>query len=273
MSSPLVKILESRIKKKLERYMNNELICSQTGFVPGNGILVNQTRLIDRVLKRVAHHEPKQRKHVYGLFIDFSNSYNTVPHQRLFKKLEKALNDKEIQMVKAIYSRNKIKLGAQCFTPNVGVAQGSIISPALFNVYCQDLYERIRDEADVNEEDLLGYADDLLVICTSLSQLRRVIQIINCWSEENNLQLNSKKSGIVEFLSRVGNIRKILKVGESFEGIPVVSEYKYLGMWLDSKLTMDPQLKHILRRNQLSFSINCSLYSEIFLLIIGLICG
>ena len=78
----------------------------------------------------------------------------------------------------------------------------------------------------------MGYADDLLVICTSLSQLRRVIYTIKNWSKENNLQLNPRKSGVVQFVSRAGNIRKKLRTGESIEGIPVVNEYKYLGVWM-----------------------------------------
>jgi len=46
---------------------------------------------------------------------------------------------------------------------------------------------------------LLGYADDLLVICSSLTQLRKVLEIIRVWSSQNNLKLN-EKSGIMEFL-------------------------------------------------------------------------
>jgi len=148
-SSPLVKLLEVRIKRRLEKYVVEKLVCSQVGFVPGSSITVNQTRLLERVRLRTAHEDSSLRKHVFGLFIDFSNAYNTVLHHKLFEKLEKALSKEEIQLVKALYSRNRIRLGNQCFTPNVGVAQGSVISPSLFNVYCEDLYIDIMDRAVV----------------------------------------------------------------------------------------------------------------------------
>ena len=244
-TSPLVKLLEVRMKRKLEKYMVDQLIASQTGFVPRAGIDVNQIRLVNRVRMRTSVPPPGQRKHMFGLFLDFSSAYNTVLHSRLYEKLQKVLSLSEIQMIKAVYSRSRIRLGEYSFTPNIGVAQGSVISPALFNIYCEDLYEDVRDQATVSEEDMLGYADDLLILVTNLNQLRLVIQIIRTWCEENNLKINSKKSGIVEFLPRVGSRDHYLKVGSYFDGFPVVDKYKYLGLWIDCKLTMEPQLDHI----------------------------
>ena len=132
------------------------------------------------------------RRNLYGLFIDFSTAYNTILHTKLYKDLERVLEKEEIQLIKAIYSRNKIKLGDQSFKPNIGVAQGSIISPFLFNIYCENLYNQLIQEESINKEDLLGYADDILVLCTSIIQLKKVIKRIKEWSSTNNLKLNTK---------------------------------------------------------------------------------
>jgi len=86
------------------------------------------------------------------------------------------------------------------------------------------MYLKIQDQCEVNLLDVLGYADDLLVICTSLSQLRRVITAIKPWCLENNLLLNPKKSGIVEFVPRLGMNKYYLSTGTTFEGIPAVEE-------------------------------------------------
>jgi len=201
--------------------------------------------LLEIVRLRIANEVPCLRRHAFGLFLDFSSAYNTVLHRKLYMKLLKALSLAEVQLVKAIYSRCRVKLGAHSFNPNVGVAQGSVISPALFNIYCEDLYEDIRDIAIVNVEDILGYADDLLVICTSVVQIKNVLRVIDQWCQENNLHLNPKKSGIVEFVPRQGNSTNYLQIGSNVDGIPVVEKYKYLGVWIDGKLTMDPQLQHI----------------------------
>ena len=252
-NSPMIKLLESRPRKTLEKYMIEKLHKGQTGFVPGQGISVNQMRLIQRVGEITSN-----KKHCYGLFIDFSIAYNILLHTTLFERLKKALNEEDIQLIKAIYSRTKIKLGNYNFSPNIGVAQGSVISPFLFNIYAEDLYYTLEKEADVNFKDLMGYADDLLVICTSLSQLRKAIKSIQRWSITNNLLLNSKKSGIIEFIPRSRTYPSSLKTGSLFEGIPIVDEYKYLGLIIDKKLTCQPQLKHI-EKDHVSITIHSTL--------------
>ena len=239
--SPIVKLLESRLKPKLDAYITQRLTASQTGFCIGMGISVNQMRLIQRVIETT-----NRKKHCYGLFIDFSSAYNTILHSKLFKRLQNVLSNDELDFLKSLYSRTKITLGKASFCPNIGVAQGSTISPALFNIYCDDLYQKlILVSNGVDIEDLLSYADDLCVLCASPSELRRVIKLIKSWSKENNLELNAKKSGIVEFTPRRGNQTKYLKVNSEFEGIPVLNEYRYLGLILDGKLTMTKQLELI----------------------------
>ena len=145
-SSPLIKLLEMRIKPKLDEYMTKKLTSSQTGFIRCNGITVNQQRLIERIRLRTML-PPGQRKHVYGIFVDYSNAYNTVLHSKLFERLERALNPEDIQLIKVIYSRNIIKLGESSFKPNIGLAQGSVIPPGLFNIYCEDLFKIIEENS------------------------------------------------------------------------------------------------------------------------------
>ena len=244
-TSPFVKLLEARLKGKLDDYMMKKLHCSQVGFVPHNGISVNHLRLLDRVGYRT-----RMGSRAFGLFIDFSNAYNTILHSKLYERLERVLSAEEIGLIKALYSRTRIKLGDETFAPNIGVAQGSMISPGLFNIYCEELYYLLENDVGIHLEDLLGYADDMLIICSSLTQLRRVVETIREWSSDNNLKLNESKSGIIEFLPRLGRQSSVLKVGSLFAGIPVVEKYKYLGMWVNSKLTMDLQLEYIKEKAQ-----------------------
>ena len=173
------------------------------------------------------------------MFIDFSIACNTILYTKLYERLQGILDNNEIQVIKAIYSRLKIKIGKESFTPNVGVAQGSLISPALFNIYAEDLYKTLDNEGTASE-DQMGYADDLLILCHSKSNLRSVIRTVKIWCLQNNLSLNATKSGIVEFLPRRGR-KRTLTVGQEFEGI--CEEYKYLGMWVDHKLYMNTQIE------------------------------
>jgi len=228
--SPIIKLLEARIREKLEKYLIEKLHPGQTGFVSGLGISVNQMRIIQQINQSTSN-----KRHCYGLFLDFSSAYNTLLHSKLYSKLEKVLSQDEISLLKALYSRNNIKLGRHSFVPNIGVAQGSIISPSLFNIYCDDLYHLLTDTLGISIDNIMGYADDLFILCSSPSELRRTIISIKSWSRENNLLLNAKKSGVMEFTPRLGPQNCFLRHGSLFEDIPVVSSYKYLGLIITQK--------------------------------------
>ena len=225
--SPIIKLLEARLLPKLQLYLQMNLQRSQTGFVPGMDIYVN----IHRALKQI-HARIKKKKPVFCLFLDFKSAYNSVPHKELFTKLTKILSCEEIQLLRAIYSRLSIKIGLEETNCNVGVAQGSMISPALFDIYTEDLIsEFLKDGWSL--EDVLAYADDHLIICNSIEEVQKAIRIIKSWCSEANIRLNPQKSGILE----ISPVRKrpTLVVGSLIDDAPVVDSYRYLGLLLDNK--------------------------------------
>ena len=160
--SPLQKLLEARFLPKIMDYLKNRLTRGQTGFVPGMGIQVNLLRTI--VVTKI---RTEDGRYQYGLFIDFANAYNTIPHTLLFDKLrkKKCLDDEEIDFLEALYTHYRIRIGDRIIRYNKGVAQGSILSPALFNIFIEDLADLIAQELQISFEDVLLYADDMLVLC------------------------------------------------------------------------------------------------------------
>ena len=81
--SSLQKLIELRFLPMLTEYLKNKLDRSQIGFVPGMGIQVNLLRAI--CVTKISTEENNRCR--FGLFIDFANAYNTVPHTLLFQKL------------------------------------------------------------------------------------------------------------------------------------------------------------------------------------------
>ena len=57
--------------------------------------------------------------------------------------------------------------------------------------------------------------------------------------------LKYQASGIVEFTPKFDRSKQSLTIGQTFESIPVLNTYKYLGMMVDRELSLTPQLKHI----------------------------
>ena len=199
---------------------------------------------ISRAIRRIKLRTDK-KKYALGLFIDFKSAYNFARHDLIFERLTNILDEEEINCQKAIYDKITIRSGNSHFRPNLGVAQGSVISPALFDIYLEPLLWKLHEIIPL--EDIFAYADDVLVICDDLEALKKCIQIMESWSDQNNMKINKNKSAILEFQQRRKK-KTILKIGDTFMGYPIVNKYKYLGTWLDQKLTLDTQLQHIQKR-------------------------
>ena len=152
------------------------------------------------------------------------------------------MTPEEIQFQKTIYDKLVIKSGNSQFRPNTGVAQGSIISPALFDIYTEPLLYKLSEET--NLEDIFAYADDIMILIEDVDKVKACLEVVEIWSAENNLVINKKKSAILEFKNRYMK-KSVLTVDDDLQGYPIAGKYKYLGTWFYQKLTFDDQIEHI----------------------------
>jgi len=66
----------------------------------------------------------------------------------------------------------------------------------------------------------------------------------------------------MEFIHRKKKITN-LKVGDKLMNYPIVSQYKYLGSWLNQKLTVNSQLEHIIKKtNYIRHRLTPTLYNS-----------
>jgi len=68
-------------------------------------------------------------------------------------------------------------------------------------------------------ENVLAYADGILVLCTGMPTMKKVIEVTENGSTENGMIMNKRKSAIVEFLPRM--CKKEFITSKSVMGVPV----------------------------------------------------
>ncbi len=107
----------------------------------------------------------------------------------------------------------------------MGLPQGSILSPVLFNVYLEEAIKSSQKLENVRARgDLLAFADDMLVMTNSKGDLSFIINELDKLEQNWNLRLNKKKSEILTH----ENLNEI-------SGVRCVKMVKYLGM----RVTLD----------------------------------
>ena len=121
---------------------------------------------------------PKKRRSIWDIH-RFANAYNTAPHSLLSRKLrqKKCLDEEETDYIEALYPRCRIRIGNKVVKFNKGVAQGSILIPALFDILIENLAQKLAEVIGISYEDILFYADDILVLRQTQTQLKQCIEI------------------------------------------------------------------------------------------------
>ncbi|CAC5406566.1 unnamed protein product [Mytilus coruscus] len=86
LTSVVCKICESIIRDNIMKYilMNNLFTSSQYGFRPGRSCVTQLVEILDEWSDLIDNGFPLD-----SIYLDFFKAFDTVPHQRLFLKLEK----------------------------------------------------------------------------------------------------------------------------------------------------------------------------------------
>ena len=101
----------------------------------------------------------KKGKKLYACFVDFKKAFDSVWHEGLFRKIEnKGINGNFLALLKSIYSKTEcaVKINNKItifFKYEKGVQQGNPLSPILFNLYVNNIFEIIINQNHVSLDD------------------------------------------------------------------------------------------------------------------------
>ena len=158
LTSHLGKVFERVVKHHLEYFCESKKVfpACQAGFQWGRGVMDHLGEHIGRALGK--------RKVLLSCFFDVSQAYNLVWHTKLLQKLQKiGISGKMYNYIKTFLSGRSMQVrwkGATSTvkTVSMGVPQGSVIAPLLFNIMVHDVVTAVTGKVVITM-----YADDLAI--------------------------------------------------------------------------------------------------------------
>ncbi|MFM7851446.1 MAG: RNA-directed DNA polymerase, partial [Flammeovirgaceae bacterium] len=244
----VTKLMEVPLNQELKQVLLNK---AQLGFREKLGTELNILRLRTRAHQTLYENYDRKRKlkKIYILFVDLKQAFDRVNQEILIKKLvKKNVKEEVINTLILLLNSGLISIDLiNRIRVNSGVGQGKICSPLEFDIYIDDLLDMAEKECHTP----LAFADDTAFICSDMNQLIATTKTLEYWANENKIEINKKKSGILIVNDDSAD-------PNSIEGYSVVNEYKYLGILLDNKLnpkrhisSINAKLKTYLKRNKM----------------------
>jgi hypothetical protein len=135
------------------------------------------------------------------------------------------------------------------FTFNCDLKHGCLLSPLLFNLFINDLVTLISSfdiGIDIGDEKLsiLLYADDVVLLAESESDLQALLNALHSWCNVNKMTVNSGKSNVVHFRPpSIDRTAHTFTCGDDV--IPVVEANRYLGLILTEHLDYNVMAKNV----------------------------
>ena len=136
-------------------------------------------------------------------------------------------------------------------TVKSGVPQGSISGPILFCIYINDL------DVGLNPAKAHLYADDTIIYTVvpnlkmAMDSLQTALNLLQIPLVKLNLVLNSKKINFTIIMCSHSSLNDCMVLTLDGSHLERVTSYKYLGIWLDDKLSFGVHVDSLLKKTQI----------------------
>ncbi|KAK3507053.1 hypothetical protein QTP70_003306 [Hemibagrus guttatus] len=215
------RVVEARLRKVVE-------ICEQQyGFMPRK----STTDAIFALRILMEKYRDGQRE-LHCVFVDLEKAYDKVPREELWYCMRKSgVAEKYVRVVQDMYERSRTVVRCAVgqteeFNVEVGLHQGSALSPFLFAIVMDQLSEEVRQESPWT----LMFADDIVICSESREQVEENLERWRFALERRGMKVSCSKTEYMCVNEREGSGTVRLQ-GEE---VKKVQEFKYLGSTIQS---------------------------------------
>ena len=203
------------------------MIDSQFGFKPGRRT-IDTILIIRQIIEKTREHQVPLHIH----FIDFKAAFDTILREALLKMMiQIGIPHKYVAIINNLYKNTNCAIiaGGQLtdwFPAKMGVRQGCIISPSLFNIFlehvmkgltCLDRNLRLDDEMSID----IRYADDTTLVSYVFEKLQIVTSELENACHKWGLKINPL------ICANLTTENSDIKIGNSI--VTKVNQFMFLG--------------------------------------------
>ena len=253
LTSCMSKTFERMVAKRMSWYIEHNEILSpnQCAFRKGRCTTDHIVRLESEVRRGFFYN-----KYTLAVFLDFKSAYNlTSPPALLLKMYNLGFRGRLMNFIHAYLGERTFQVRngqlSDTFRQDKGLVQGGVISPLLFNLMINDIFDGLPRNFST-----AIYADD----CTLWLQGRDATQLVHAMQQAlNSLAEWAKTWGFTYtpskckamFFRRYMNRRELENIPEltlNNEHLQYVESMNFLGVCLDSRLNMNEHIKYVKAR-------------------------
>ncbi|GFW35133.1 RNA-directed DNA polymerase from mobile element jockey [Trichonephila clavipes] len=257
--SSLSKAYEFVILNRLNQHClaGNIIIPEQHGFVTKCSTVTQLLRVTELVHTGFQNHQSTGM-----LFVDIAKAFDKIWHDGLISKMMRlGFLDQILKIIHSYLNSREFRVRVEnsLSSPRPvksGIPQGSLLGPRLFNLYINDI-----PKAD--NVHIAMYADDTAIISQHtynfkiIERLQNYITSLQIWLVAWKIKVNASKSASLLFTKQrcIGNLPNIYIFDQP---VPWVTEFKYLGFIIDTKLNFSAHIRAALQKVAgMSQTLNC----------------
>ena len=244
-SKIFTRILLQRMRNRTEKILSEE----QAGFRANRST-------IDQIftLRQMAEKYIEMNRDLYVGYIDFKKAFDSIWREGLWRVLRNyGFPEKIVRILESLYggtvSAVRTKSGlSEWFETTVGMKQGCILSPMLFNVFLEAIMSRAITEDETGEElgamiggtvvSNLRFADDISNTNESQADLQGEMNKISQEAGKMGMKINLEKTEV----QHIGRSTKQMVVKINGQLLKQVSDFVYLGGNISSDGTLDKDI-------------------------------
>ena len=261
LTSVIGKTMERMINNRLSFFLeNNNSICTdQAGFRKHHSTNQQILRLSQDVKDAM-----DKRCTTLAVFVDFKGAYDAVWRAKLMEKLQHmGINGKMLRWIYLFINQRYCSTRVNTSTSKYkqqkrGLPQGSVISPLLFNVMINDLAPSLAETEGIKTA---LFADDLAIWISlpknkekQLSdKMNEALNILSNWSKKNCLPINLGKTFYHVFT--LAHKTPDIKLQLDGKNLNPSTEPKYLGMYLDQKMSWQKHVENTARKARMRLNV------------------